>query len=91
MDKGEQLIVCGDFNSEYVKLSEWFLDEDLRDMLVPRHGKCPITYQRSRQDPLDCIFGSPSMTIKKGGCLAFNNLISDHRGVWIDTPNELLL
>ena len=56
MDKGEQLIVCGDFNSEYVKLSEWFLDEGLRDMLVPRHGKCPITYQRSRQDPLDCIF-----------------------------------
>ena len=91
MDKGEQLIVCGDFNSEYVKLSEWFLDEGLRDMLVPRHGKCPITYQRSRQDPLDCIFGSPSMTIKKGGCLAFNNLISDHRGVWIDIPNELLL
>ena len=65
MDKGEQLIVCGDFNSEYVKLSEWFLDEVLRVMLVPRHGKCPITYQRSRQDTPDYIFGSPSMTIKK--------------------------
>ena len=87
MDRGEQLIVYGGFNSEYNKLSEWFINEGLRDMMAAKYGKCPITYQRSRQDPLDCIFGSPSMTINKGGCLAFSHLISDHRAIWIDIPN----
>ena len=91
MDKGEQLIVCGDFNSEYDTLSQWFIQEGLRDLIGAKHGKSPITYQRSRNDPIDCVFGTPSVTIKNGGCLAFTKLMSDHRGIWFDIPNEILL
>ena len=61
---GNQLIVCGDFNSEYLTLSEWFLDEGLQDIIAQKHGKMPITYQRSKKDPLDCVFGTPSIKIK---------------------------
>lgn len=91
MDRGEHLLFCGDFNSEYAKLSEWFINKGLRDLLVARYGKYPITYQISKQDPIDCIFGSPSMEIKIGGCITYNNLIGDHREIWIDIQNELLL
>ena len=52
--------------------------------------KFPMTYQRSAEDPLDCIFGSPSLQIKNGGCIALGRLLSDHSGIWIDIPNELL-
>ena len=65
MDRGNQLIVYGDFNSEYAKLSEWFINEGLRDLMEQRYGKCPIIYQKSKQDPIDYIFGSPSMEIIK--------------------------
>ena len=87
---GNQMIVCGDFNSEYSGLSEWFLDEGLQDIIAEKNGKMPITYQRSKEDPLDCVFGSPSIKITNGGCLSFDKLISDHRGVWFDIPNETL-
>ena len=87
---GNQMIVCGDFNSEYSALSEWFLDEGLQDIIAEKNGVMPITYQRSKKDPLDCVFGSPSIKIKNGGCLSFGRLISDHRGIWFDIPNTTL-
>ena len=87
---GHQLVISGDFNSGYNELKNWFLDEGLKDIMAERHGKSPITYQRSASDPIDCIFASPSMFLNKGGCLGFNRLISDHRGLWIDIPNELI-
>ena len=62
----------------------------LVDLLGKKTGKSPIKYQRSATDPLDCIFGSPSLQIKNGGCLTFSRLLSDHRGLWIDTTNELI-
>ena len=60
------------------------------DTLATKHGKCPITYQRSASDPLDCIFSEPIIHLREGGCLPFSRLISDHRGVWIEIPNELI-
>ena len=55
-----------------------------------KYGECSITYQRSNKDPLDCCFGDPSMKIRRGGYLAFGQLVGAHRGVWMDIPNELL-
>ena len=55
-----------------------------------RHGMCPITYQRSHSDPIDYCFGNGSIRISKGGCLSFGRLISDHRGLWMDIPNDIL-
>ena len=85
-DEGHQVIVCGDFNSEYKSLQEWMQSNGCIDLLSTRHGKSPITYQRSASDPLDCIFSHPSIQIKKGGCLSFGRLMGDHRGIWIDKP-----
>ena len=60
------------------------------DLLNQKHGTCPITYQRSHTDPIDCCFGDGSIRISKGGCLSFGRLISYHRGLWMDIPNEIL-
>ena len=74
---GHQLMISGDFNSEYDELSNWFLGKGLKDVMAEQHGKSPITYQRLAIDPIDCLFASPSLCIKKVGCLGFNRLISN--------------
>ena len=86
--QGRQLVVRGDSNSNYKQLNEWMNNLSLVDLISKRHGKSPITYQRSAVDPLDCIFGNPSLEIKCGGCLAFGKLISDpyHRGIGLIFP-----
>ena len=88
---GHQLVVSGDFNSDYSSLTTWMQDIGLIDLIDSRHGKAPITYQRSSSDPIDRIFGSPTIKIKKGVFLAFGRLLSDHRGIYIDIPTEFLL
>ena len=88
---GHPLIVSGDFNSDYNSLTNWMQDIGLTDLVHSRHGKAPITYQRSRSDPIDRIFGSPSIKIRKDGFLSFGRLLSDHRGIWVDIPTEFLL
>ena len=88
---GHQLVVSGDFNSDYTSLTSWMQELGLTDLMDSRHGKAPITYQRSRSDPIDRIFGSPTIKIKKGGFLSFGRLLSDHRGIYVDIPTEFLL
>ena len=90
IDKGHSIIVVGDFNSQYEKLASWMLDSGLCDMIASRHGVCPVTCNKSAQDPIDVIFGSPNLKISKGGLLSFGKLMSDHRGLWIDIPKFLL-
>ena len=90
IELGHQIIVMGDFNSEYKNLKKWMGKLGLIDLMFEKHGPCPPTHQRSHTDPLDCIFGSPSLMIARGGFLPFHKLISDHRGVWIDIPKILL-
>ena len=87
---GHQLIVCGDFNCDYEELCQWMHSVSLCDLLESKHGRPPITYQRSARDPLDCFFGSPSLQISKGGHLSFGRLLGDHRALWIDIPNCLI-
>ena len=45
MNLGHQVMVCGDFNSEYESLVDWFRDEELSDILAKKHCKGAITYQ----------------------------------------------
>ena len=59
-------------------------------LLGKKHGKYPVIYQYSAEYPLDCIFGSPSLQIDKGRCLAFGGLLSNCRGIWIDIPYQLI-
>ena len=88
---GHRVILQGDFNADYKPLVHWMQELGLVDLMNAKHGQSPITYQRSLKDPLDCIFGYPCFHFENGGCLSFNRLISDHRGLWCDIPNEYLL
>ena len=83
-------MVMGDFSSQYSEFTEWMNKNGCTDILNNKYGTCPITYQRSSIDPIDCYFDNPSIEIRRGGCLPFGRLIGDHRGLWIDIPNELI-
>ena len=88
--KQHQLLVLGDFNSQYSQLCLWMKEKGLHDLIHQRHGKSPITCKKSATDPIDCIFGSPSISCAKAGFLSFSKLVSDHRGIWIDVPKALI-
>ena len=88
--QGHQILLMGDFNSEYQHLKEWMLNNGLTDILYNRHGHGPRTCKRSKDSPIDCIFASPNLACKKGGFLSFSKLVSDHRGIWCDIPKALL-
>ena len=90
IELGHQIIVMGDFNCVYKNLKKWMGELGLIDLMFEKHGPCPPTHQRSQADPIDCIFGSPSLSIARGGFLPFHKLISDHRGIWIDIPKIML-
>ena len=62
----------------------------LVDLIASKHGNCPRTHTQSKNQPIDCIFGSASLSIAQGGFLFFKKLLSEHRGIWIDIPKHLL-
>ena len=41
IEAGHNIIVMGDFNSEYSKLSEWMRELGLVDLMQKKHGDCP--------------------------------------------------
>ena len=90
LEKGHNLLVMGDFNSEYSNLKKWMQELGLVDLIAQKHGACPKTHIRSKNAPIDCIFGSAHFNIDRGGFLSFTKLLSDHRGVWVDIPKFLL-
>ena len=55
-NSGQQIIVMGDFNSEYADLEEWMLDLGLVNLLKERYGsEGPCTCSKSNDSPIDCI------------------------------------
>ena len=90
IDLGHQIIVMGDFNSEYAKLKHWMLQLGLQDIIAEQHGPGPKTYERSKNSPIDCIFGTPQIRMTSGGFLSFGKLMGDHRGIWIDVPSHII-
>ena len=50
--------MTGDFNSEYADLLLWMLELGLQDLIGEKHGRGPKTYERSKDAPIDCVFGS---------------------------------
>ena len=69
---GHQIIVMGDFNSEYSELEEWMMDLGLINLLKAKYGsEGPRTCSKSKDSPIDCIFGSPHLLCQRGGILSF--------------------
>ena len=52
-ETGHELIVCGDFNSEYQDLKEWILDRSLFNLIENRYGPCLRTHKMSKDIPID--------------------------------------
>ena len=88
--QNHQIILMGDFNSDYTKLADWMHSNGLVDVIRTKHGSCPRTCKRSQNAPIDCVFASPNIKCQKGGFLSFSKLVSDHRGVWCDIPANLI-
>ena len=90
---GHRIVLTGDFNSEFNDVCKWMLELGLVDLICEQHGydKAPKTHLRSKNSPIDAIFGSPYIRAKRSGYLSFKKLGGDHRGLWIDIPAELLL
>ena len=66
------------------------LDLGLKDLIASQHGPFPITYNRSAENPLDAVFGSPHFACTRSGFLLFRRLVGDHRGIWVDLPHEFI-
>ena len=79
--EGHQLIIQGDFNSEYEDLKPWMNDLRLADLIGKKHGKNPRNHTRSKDSPIDCIFDTANFRILRGDYLSFGRLDSDHRGL----------
>ena len=90
LEAGHNLLVQGDFNSNYDDLHSWMLELGLENIIAKRHGRGPTTYNRSNADAIDHIFGTSNFHIQSGGFLAYGRLLSDHRGLWVDIPNHML-
>lgn len=82
----------GDFDSEYADLEEWMIDLGLINLLKEKYGsEGPYTCSKSKDSPIDCIFGSPHLLCQRGGILSFGQLDSDHRGIYLDLLRRQLL
>jgi hypothetical protein len=59
-EHGHQILVVGDFNSEYSQLRAWMVDLALLDIIGKKHGvdNVPRTHTRSKDSPLEAIFAS---------------------------------
>ena len=90
LDAGHNILVQGDFNSNYDDLHTWMLGLGLENVIAKKHGRGPTTYNRSNKDAIDHIFGTANFNIQSGGFLAYGRLLSDHRGLWVDIPNHML-
>ena len=87
---GEQLIIAGDWN-ENVKehnITDWMALFGLKEAVASLHsGRPPPTYHRG-SDPIDGIFISKELDPSRSGYLDFGELPGDHRGLWMDLPNN---
>jgi hypothetical protein len=92
-NNNEQLVIMGDWNSDYEQLTTWMHQFGLHDIITRRHNTQtpPPTCRRSTGGPLDAIFTTNTIPCWRGGYLAFEYLVSDHRGLWCDIPIEFIL
>ena len=93
MEDGHQILLMGDFNSDFQELKEWMQDLLLEEIITKLHPDKPLqkTYKRSQKAPLDGIFASPGLLPTFSGYLSFGRLIGDHRGIWVEFSREALL
>ena len=92
-DEGDHVIVCGDWNQAVTgeEITGFMSSCGLKEALTHIHGSAPpATYQRGSSS-IDGIFVSSDLLGVRGGYLEYGATPGDHRGIWIDVPQELFL
>jgi exonuclease III len=94
-NNGEQMIIVGDFNtgdkttrqSQQSFWAPWLRKTSLIDVHKSRldnRVNLPSTHERGSV-PIDYIFASPSLMIRRAGFLPFAKFPGDHRAIWVET------
>jgi hypothetical protein len=89
-EEGDNIILMLDGNDDMRRgdIHRAFTNCNLHECLLERHGNRAVnTYRRNDKNvPIDGIWASPSIDIKAGGYLAFDEVFpgTDHRTLWID-------
>jgi hypothetical protein len=88
--EGDQLVISGDWNEDICQKS--FLEEFEKRNLLPAiftsHGPdLPETYNNGSK-PIDEIFVSSSLSVKKCGYLEHRETLGDHRPIWVEIARK---
>ena len=92
-EEGDHVILCGDWNRKVngAFMTSFMMSLGLEEALHHVHGTdVPPTYQRGR-NCIDGIFVTSAILGCRGGMLPFGDIPGDHRGLWLDVPQELFL
>ena len=90
---GHQIILMADMNEKvtHPSIQQWANSLELKEIITEKHGDDTATYHRGSK-PIDGIFVSISLNQVLGnGYLPFGYFMSDHRLLWVDFPEEVLL
>ena len=94
MSKGDQLIICGDWNVDIRKkhFIKEFNKRELKSVNITRHGdsNLPATYSAGTK-PIDEIFVTPTLQVTACGYLDHGSSLGDHRPVWVDIYRPSML
>ena len=82
-----------DWNSEALEVNTCMETQGLNNKICNIHGcsDAPITYQQSKDCPIDGIYYSSSLAENRGGFLYFGRLVGDQKYLWIELNENRLL
>ena len=94
IDDGDQIILTGDFNSEFKEVREWMLELGFVEGICEKHGYDAAPTRINGQKILqlmEYLLALTHLRASAAGYLSFGKLMGDHRGLWMDLPVELLI
>lgn len=93
LDKGEQLIIGGDWNTNVVapRFLEKFKKRNLVPAISTKHGNQLPAIHNNGSKSIDEIFISDTLTINAAGYLEHGSNLSDHCPIWVDISRTTAL
>ena len=90
-EDGDQIILMADMNTNTIgkEMKQWRESHQLKDVFITEfpNKKIPATYHKGTH-PIDTIMVSHSVNATRAGFMAFGELPSDHRGIWMDVTYQ---
>ena len=83
----------GDCNIKASGVNTWMKTQGLTNkiMNIHKYSNNPITYQQSKDCPIDSINWSASLAANWGGFLSFGRILEDHEALCIEINENMLL